>query len=497
MPTSSHPASPPPRLSVRPGSGIIALGLFAAYALSFHTLFDLVGPSVGVFQAVPVLFAAWVGGQRWGLGMGLVAGTVGFPLYATAMPGMGLAEHLMGSVPPLVIFGLLGFGLGRMRELGAALRHERARYRSIIESVHDVIARTDAEGRWVFLSPSWETLTGFTVAESLGRSYAEFLHPEDRPQNDVAFEALLGEHPAAVRVPCRYRTRGGGYRHTEVHVRLVMENGEPVGTTGIITDVTDARRFEAEREARQRAEEMVRAKNAFLNNMSHEVRTPLTSIIGFADVLASEVAPEQEEFVQHIRASSYRLLGTLNGLLELAQLEGSGLSLRSEPLDVTAEAEAVVEELRPLAAQKGLAFHVERQAAPTAVLDRAGLRRVLSQLTENALKFTECGGVTVCVGEAEGQAVVAVCDTGPGISDAFFPHLFEAFEQESTGLARAHEGSGLGLTIAQHLAEQMGGSVTATTVLGTGSCFTARFPLAPGGDAPRRADEACAPSRVL
>ena len=361
----------------------------------------------------------------------------------------------------------------------AAVAESEARYRTVVESVRDVVVQLDLDGRWSFLNPAWEAVTGFSVAESLGRPFSDVALPDDLAEHERQFRALYAGGVPFVRYESRVRTRAGGVRHVEVHVQpLRDEGGAARGAVGTLTDVTDSVRFEAEREARERTEEMLRLKGAFLDNMSHELRTPLTGILGYAEVLADEVSGDHREMAGAIVRGAHRLQDTLNSVLDLAQLEGGALVLDAAPLDLRDEAEAVAEALAAAAERGGVALDVVGRPT-TALADRAALHRVLTNLVGNALKFTAEGGVVVETGADAAGPWVRVTDSGIGIDPAFVPHLFDEFAQASTGYARTHEGNGLGLTITHRLVGLMGGAVEVESEPGVGSAFTVRLPAAP------------------
>lgn len=231
------------------------------------------------------------------------------------------------------------------------------------------------------------------------------------------------------------------------------------------------------RREKERAEKAARLKSAILNNMSHEFRTPMTGILGYADILLDEVDDAHREFAATIREYGQRLMGTLDAVLELARLEAAATEPQKTSIDVRAQAERVVRALEDRAAEKGLAFRYTLPDAPLpAQLDPAALDRVLHILIDNAIKFTSEGEVQVAV-EAEDDAVmIRVRDTGIGISDDFRPHLFEPFRQESMGDDRAFEGNGLNLSIAKRLVELSGGTLRVESEKGVGSTFTVRLP---------------------
>ncbi len=240
----------------------------------------------------------------------------------------------------------------------------------------------------------------------------------------------------------------------------------------------ERRRFEAALiQAKEEAEEMARLKSSFLANMSHEIRTPLTSIIGFADILAAQLETEHQELVGHISKGGQRLLDTLNSVLDYARLEAGKVEIRAEVLDVSEVARETVAFFLPQTRVRGIALHLDDRAqGALALLDRSLLIRVLNNLLENALKFTEAGYVVLRVCADEARVALQVQDTGCGISEAFLPLIFDEFRQESTGMTRKHEGSGLGLKITRHLVEQMHGTITVESRKGEGSTFTVTFP---------------------
>ena len=370
-----------------------------------------------------------------------------------------------------------------------ALRESEAQYRTLVETIGDAVVETDMRGRITFANPAWETITGVPVGAALGRSVYGLVHPDEHAREDPLAPVLRGGAPRA-RFTTQLGHADGEIRHVEVHVRARADcDGAVVGAVASVSDLTDTARFEAEREARQRSEEMLRAKDAFLNNMSHELRTPLTAILGFADVLANEAEGDQQGYAEAIVLGGRRLMDTLNSVLDLAQLEAGALAIDTVPTDLRDEATGAVALLQPMARQAGLTLAVDEGPPVYAHADPAAVARVLYNLVGNALKFTREGGVTVHV-EADGdRAWLRVSDTGVGIPEAFRPHLFVEFTQASEGDMRTHEGSGLGLSITKRLVELMGGTIDVESEPGVGTTFTVSLPAcappAPEAPAPR------------
>jgi signal transduction histidine kinase len=266
-------------------------------------------------------------------------------------------------------------------------------------------------------------------------------------------------------------------------------------------DLAEARRqlvaFEADLRASQDAVAAAeRTRAAILTNMSHEIRTPLTGILGCADLLRVEAGGGVEHLVDPIERNGRRLLGALDSILLLAQLEGGGGPAGGRA-SAEAEAAEVVARARPEAEAKGLGLTLQADADADVRADRAALSRAIGNVVDNAVRFTERGAVAVTVRSMGPIVEVRVGDTGPGIDPAFMPRLFEAFEQGSTGDARTHEGVGLGLAVAGRLVRQMGGEVDVESELGRGTAVTFRLPAAPPappGGAPPGGDGAAVPS---
>jgi signal transduction histidine kinase len=240
--------------------------------------------------------------------------------------------------------------------------------------------------------------------------------------------------------------------------------------------------------------EATRAKDQFLAVMSHEMRTPLNAIIGYADLLemglGGELAEGQRTHVERIQVGGRHLLELINDVLDLAKADARGLELDIRPVDLQAVIEEVAALLESRAHAQGIALVVEPCSAdlPHVMADLQRLRQILTNLVGNAIKFTEEGSVTIRCAPRGETVEIAVEDTGVGIDPDILPLVFDEFYQANGQLTRSRGGSGLGLAISQRLARLMNGVVTARSQLGVGSVFTLTIPSAAAGSPLRPSD---------
>jgi PAS domain S-box-containing protein len=243
-----------------------------------------------------------------------------------------------------------------------------------------------------------------------------------------------------------------------------------------IDDITEQVQYEQElRAAKEEAEQANRLKSAFLANVSHDVQTPLSSILNHADLLRMEASEEHQERIELIKRSGNRLRNTIESVLDLSKLEAGAVEAAAESLDLADELLGTIEIFQPQAAEQEITLEGEVEDPLPATLDPTMVHRITDNLLSNALKFTEPGGtVTLRASGTDDAVTLEVEDTGVGIDESFLPNLFEAFargpDQNET------EGNGLGLAITKHLTDVMGGTIDVDSEKGVGTTFTVRLP---------------------
>ena len=370
------------------------------------------------------------------------------------------------------------------RQVEAQLREADALYARVVDSLQDhAVILLDAEGRIRDWNRAAGTIFGHALEAVRGMSAEILLTPEDRAADVLENELALALTQGAARDD-RWLMRQDGtrLRAEGVVTPLFSASGALTGFSKIIRDSTPA--YEAQQALRQGKEEAERAnelKDQFLAVLSHELRSPLSAITGWADILSnfSDAHPMLGKAAAVIRRNAQLQGRMINDLLDMSAVAAGKLVLQTAPLDLSALASESVLGALHEAQGKGVALNC---AAPEPVWiagDAQRLAQVLTNLIGNAIKFTDGGGrVDVQVEVADGEALLRVQDTGRGISPEFLPYVFDRLRQEDGSSTRKVGGLGLGLAIARAIAQLHKGRISAASPgPGGGACFELRLPM--------------------
>ncbi len=349
-----------------------------------------------------------------------------------------------------------------------SLTDERNRSSAILRSMVEGVAVIAADGRLLFVNDALCRHLGVNETEMHGRPMVEVI----RQSNLLAVvqQVLGGQETAGSEVTLASAVSAGGAQRNFVVTAAAIRADETRGAVLVLHDISELRRLE-------------RVRRDFVANVSHEFKTPLTAIQGFAETLlggALDDKAHRTHFVEIIRDHSARLARLTDDLLKLSFIEAGKLELEFAPVNVIALIEACAETTRLKAEQKQLTLAVECDSAlPQVRGDARRLAEVLQNILDNAVQYTPLGGsISVRAAVEGGQVRIAVRDTGIGIPQEDQQRIFERFYRVDAARSREAGGTGLGLSIAKHLVEAHGGLIEVESEVGRGSTFSILLPLA-------------------
>lgn len=363
-----------------------------------------------------------------------------------------------------------------------ALRESEEKFRDIFESFQDIYYRTDIDGVIDMISPSVKDLTGFSPEEMIGKRI--FNYYENPKKQEKHLKQLLTR--GSVRnFEVNIKTKDGRFIPTISNIRIIFDNNyKPVAIDGVARDISELKKASGELlKAKEIAEKSLKTKESFLANMSHEIRTPMNGIIGMIDLLAeTSLNTEQKDYVDTLKKSSETLLAILNDILDLSKLEAGKMQLRFTPVDL----KDTINKIHSLFLQKALIkgidfkYYYDEKAPRYVLADETRLLQIISNLTSNAIKFTDRGSVKIFVkylgyNHKKNILMVEVQDSGIGIAQEGINLLFDAFKQLDNTSSKSYGGTGLGLAISRQLTSLMGGNIGVNSEVGKGSTFWFTF----------------------
>jgi PAS domain S-box-containing protein len=352
------------------------------------------------------------------------------------------------------------------KKLEDRLRESEMKFRRIAEGSFDPLVTMDLQGHLTYASPALFLMTGYTADQVIGQHFTVFLPDDERAKRIQAFNSVLGG--AVVRgQETKLLCADGSLVHVEITTSPITESGAAVtGVEAVLRDVTD-RRMLAE------------LKDRFMASATHELRTPLVSMLGYLDLTLSEpnkLTKEVESHLQVVKRNTDRLLSLTNDLLDVQRMQAGRLQLNMQPINLHEVITEIINEIRPLIDEKKQNLNLKLPTGPLPVhADPIRLSQVFVNLLSNASKFApESGEITLSVEETEDTIQVQVSDKGIGIKPEDLKRIFEPFAEIEK--PDYFKGTGLGLSITKGLVEAHGGKISAESA-GEGKGATLTFTI--------------------
>jgi PAS domain S-box-containing protein len=369
------------------------------------------------------------------------------------------------------------------RRTEAEAKQAAAENELILESAGEGIVRVAIDGTITYVNATGAEVLGWDSDELIGRDAQRTFRHSRADGTDYPAEERAGlrwrDRDEVVRIVDEVFWRADGTNFPVEYTSAPLRaHGQVIGTVAVFSDVTARRELEAEAQLKRSAEEANLAKSEFLSRMSHELRTPLNAILGFGQLLErSPLAEREHRHAEYVVKGGRHLLALIDEVLEISRIESGSLGLSVEPVLLAQGVQGALELVGSLADQRGIVVDADLSAVGDVYVmaDLQRVKQVLLNLLANAVKYNRPSGSIRVSSEVDGGIVVVrVSDTGPGIAAEDLPRLFTPFDRLGAEGSEV-EGTGLGLALSRRLAEAMGGTLDATSEVGTGSTFELRL----------------------
>jgi PAS domain S-box-containing protein len=372
------------------------------------------------------------------------------------------------------------------------LRRREEEFRLLFDLSAIGMAEVSPEGRYLGVNRKYCEMLGYSEQELLHLAVVDVTHPDDREATAAQVNSgFTSGEPAEYSLEKRYVRKDGAIIWALINWTIVRDaEGRPLHSVANIQDITARKHAEAEREelllreraARETAEAEARSKDEFLAVVSHELRSPLNAILGYATLLryGDLDAVKVKQAVDVIERSGRAQAHLIDDLLDTARIISGKLRLAVGPLDLASVIEEAVQTMRPAAEAKDVSLQANLPPGIGQITgDHARLQQIVWNLLSNAVKFTPEGGrVEVRLERIDPHICIIVSDTGKGITPDFLPYVFDRFRQSDASSARRYGGLGLGLSLVKYLVELHGGTIEAASVgEGRGATFKVTLPV--------------------
>ncbi|MCP4717917.1 MAG: PAS domain S-box protein [Desulfobacteraceae bacterium] len=421
-------------------------------------------------------------------------------------------------------FGHLAKGFNqmasRMQATLTTLQYREEHFRSLTENANDLIWILDAQGIFMYVSPSTHRILGYPPEELMGLNVFDLIHPDDKDPTIQQFNLRVKSIVKPVFTEHRLRHKENYWCTIESISTNLMDHPATRGMVINSRDISKRKHaeqalkrshLELEKRVEGRTRELLvlnkalnteilirkgkeaelkkanQAKSDFLANVSHEIRTPLNSVIGFSELLSTMILEKQQSsYLNAITHAGKNLLTLLNDILDLSKMEAKKLKVHRGPVSL----DLIFKEIHGLfnvrLQKKPLEFisEIDSNLPDFLLLDEQRFRQILINLIDNAVKFTNTGHLRMVAKQGKNpnqkenlvHLVIQIEDTGIGISEDKTDIIFESFQQESAGTSRKFGGTGLGLSICRQLVKLMGGTISVSSIPGKGSMFEISLP---------------------
>ncbi|MGG6268985.1 hybrid sensor histidine kinase/response regulator [Leptolyngbya sp. AN03gr2] len=389
----------------------------------------------------------------------------------------------------LVELQSVGRDITEQKRAEALLRESNTKLQAVLDNSPAVIYVKDLQFRHILINRQFEAVFGLPREQLLNKTNAELLSPEEAIAITANDQALL-ESGGSIEVEESVLIEGEW--HTFLSVKTVLKDSEGVvyGICGVSTDISDRKRLEQEREilliearqAREAAEEANQSKDNFLAIVSHELRAPLNSVLGWARLLQTRSLDEDAvtQALQVIERNAQSQSRLIEDLLDISRMVRGNLTLDHNPVNLAMVITTSIDVVRLSAEAKEIQLNsVIHHDSIFISGDSNRLQQIVWNLLTNAIKFTPKGGrVDIFLDQIGSEARIQVRDNGQGIEPEFLPYMFEQFQQGRLTTSKSRQGLGLGLAIVHHLVELHQGTISAESLgINQGATFTVRFPL--------------------
>ena len=393
------------------------------------------------------------------------------------------------------------------REVEIELVRQFSFMQALIDTIPNPIFYKGANTRFLGCNQAYEDFFGIKRAEFVGKRVLdlEYLPLEARETYQAEDERVIAECGRVMR-EVQLPSADGSLRDTLYSVTgFRSPDGEPGGLIGVIVDISVQKQAERDaEEARGIAETAAAAKADFLANMSHEIRTPMNAIIGMTHLaLQTELSARQRNYLGKVDNAARGLLDIINDILDFSKIEAGMMRIEQIPFSLDTKLRHLADLCSLKARERGLelVFDVAPDVPDNLIGDPLRLGQILLNLVGNGIKFTEQGEITVrvrCVNSQQDRAELRfeVNDTGIGMSAEQLSELFKAFSQADTSTTRKYGGTGLGLSISKRLVELLGGSISVSSQVGVGSCFSFQMGFALADASPAVRERMGLPSKL-